>query len=158
MVGQILVFMAVAGWAAMAFAMWRIVRLFGGWSPAVANVERCDYTENQQWEDRWLFNSPMMTSRGFNWRDGEDERLIEEDIVYTLADGTQHRAIIERRVLRGWRPSTVYTVWVNDEDPSRVTVRGPLYWSMVMLTGIGVMGVSVWHILQHGGLAAVLAH
>ena len=150
--------MAAAGWAAMALALWRIARLLGGWSPAVAHVERSDYTENQQWEDRWLFNAPMMTSRGWNWRDGEDERLIEEDIVYTLADGTQHRAIIERRVARGWRPSTVYTVWVSNDDPNRVTVRGPLYWSMVACGGITLMGEAVYLILQHGGLVAVLAH
>ena len=115
------------------YCLWRAGRLFGGWRPAVANVLDSDYGEGQQSEDFWSFGFTAFTSRGWSWRDGEDGRLIEDRICFEDGDGNRHRATVQRRVRRGWRPSSVYTIWYDPENPARVTAFGPGHWLLLAL-------------------------
>ncbi len=149
--------LAVAGWVAMVLAAWRVMRMLSGWQPTVADVWKSDYTESDQWQDRWSLGNDMLTTRGFNWRDGEDERLITDEIVYTTSNGQQHRALVERQVWRGRRPDSVYTVWYDEADPDRVTPRGPGYWALVALAGAAVMVAAIYNLAMFGGLPAALA-
>ena len=153
---QVFLVAALVGWGLMVGALWRMVAMLGSWCPTVANVTKSDYTANQQWEDRWLGNS-MMTSRGFNWRDGEDTRLIGDEIVYTPADGRLRHGLVERWVWRGWQPSGVYTVWYDESDPDRVTARGPLHWFGLAIVGVMLLGISIQAIIRAGGVAVAIA-
>ena len=128
----------LVAWLLFVFCVWQAVRLLGGWKPASAQVWRSDYTEDQQREDFWCLGFTQFTSRGWNWRDGDDARLIEDEIVFTTDCGQQVRTLVERRVARGWRPSGVYTVWYDPADPCRVTVLGPLYW--MLMAALAVAG------------------
>ena len=125
------------------YCLWRAWGLLSGWRPAVANVVDSDYDSPQQKEDFWSFGFTALTSRGWNWRDGENARLIEDRIVFEDGNGTRHRATVKRRVRRGWRPSAVYTVWYDPEDPDRVTAFGPFYWLLMALV-CGIMLVTVF--------------
>lgn len=143
------------------FCLWQVLRLLGSWRPALARVWRSDYTDSQQREDFWSFGMTMFTSRGYNWRDGEDSRLIEDEIVFTGDDGRERRALVKRRVDRGWRPSQNYTVWYNPADPAQVTVLGPLYWSFLGVLSLVGVGVLVRVLLTLGPAAlgqAIFAH
>ena len=107
-----LILVALFGaWLFFAFSVWQVVRLLSGWKPAAAKVWHSDYSEAQQREDFWSFGMTAFTSRGWNWRDGEDQRYIEDEIVYTPQDGRERRSVVKRYVHRGWKPSNVYTVW-----------------------------------------------
>lgn len=83
------------------------------------------------------------TARGWRWRDGEHGRLIEDRIVFEDADGARHRATIDRRVRRGWKPCSVYTVWYDPAAPdARVTSFGPGHWALLALVwGVGLAGL-----------------
>jgi hypothetical protein len=113
---------------ALLYCGWRGVRLFLVWAPAAAVVVRSDYGELQQQDDFWSLGNPFGTLRGWNWRDGEHSRLIENLVEYRDADGTERRATIERRVRRGWRPSGVITIWYDPASPTRATAFGPGQW------------------------------
>jgi hypothetical protein len=113
------------------YCLWRAAHLVGSWRPAVASVTRSDYDAGQQSEDFWSFGFTLFTSRGWNWRDGKNGRLIEDDIQFEDGEGQPHRATIQRRVRRGWRPSSVYTVWYDPADPAKVTAFGPGYWILL---------------------------
>jgi len=127
---------------AMLYCCWRAVGLFGGWRAATAIVRDSDYSEREREDDFWHFGSPFGTIRGWNWRDGENARLITDRIEFTDAEGEQRRATVERRVRRGWRPSGAYTVWYDPADPARVTAFGPGYWLMIALAfGVALVGV-----------------
>jgi hypothetical protein len=115
------------------WCLWRAVRLLIGWRPATASVVNSDYGEGQQQEDFWVRNS-LMTTRGFSWRDGEDGRLIEDRIFFDDAAGMRHRVTVKRRVRRGWRPWSVYTIWYDPAAPGeRVTAFGPGHWLLLAL-------------------------
>lgn len=126
----------LCAWLFFVFSVWQVVRLLSGWRPAAAKVWRSDYTEAQQREDFWSAGMTAFTSRGWNWRDGEDQRHVEDEIVYTPHDGRERRTLVTRQVHRGWTPDSVYTVWYDAADPDRVTTNGPLHWALMAVLGI----------------------
>lgn len=146
---------AAGGWLVMLFALAQVIDLMTGWHACMAQVRASDYTEQQQWEDRWL--PRMASSRGFNWRDGEDERLIDETIAYTTLDGIEYVTTIERQVVAGWRPDSVYTIWYKDSDPERITLRGPLTWIAVMIAGVAMMATGLHKLAALGGMPVLIA-
>lgn len=127
---------------AMLYCCWRAVNLFAGWRAATAIVRDSDYSEREREDDFRHFGSPLGTIRGWNWRDGENARLISDRIEFTDAQGESRRATVERRVRRGGRPSGAYTVWYDPADPARVTAFGPGYWLIIALAfGVALVGV-----------------
>ena len=127
---------------AMLYCCWRAARLFGSRRPATATVRDSDYTEREREDDFWHFGFTPGTLRGWHWRDGEDARLIRDRIEFTDAAGESHRATVERRVRRGWRPSGAYTVWYDPADPARVTAFGPGHWLLIALAlAVALVGV-----------------
>jgi hypothetical protein len=129
------------------YCLWRAAHMLMTQRPAVANVMRSDYDQGQQLEDFWSFGFTAFTSRGWNWRDGEDGRLIEDQIMFEDGEGERHRATVQRRVRRGWRPDSVYTIWYDPNDPAKVTSFGPGHWlllaivwavALVSLFGVGL--------------------
>ncbi|MDB5699368.1 MAG: hypothetical protein JWN69_2172 [Alphaproteobacteria bacterium] len=118
---------------ALLYCGWRGVSLFLSWVPAAAVVVRSDYGELQQQDDFWSLGNPFGRLRGWNWRDGEHSRLIENLVEYRDLDGTEHRATIERRVRRGWRPAGVITIWYDPATPAKATAFGPGYWFALAL-------------------------
>lgn len=109
------------------YCLFRGLRMFGTMRPAAAMVWRSDYTESQRRDDFWSFGT-IGTQRGFNWQDGQNARLIEDEIRFTTADGRKHTALVQRRVRRGWTPSSNYVVWYDPANPARVTAMGPYAW------------------------------
>jgi hypothetical protein len=132
-VTDLLILAAPALMLALLYCLWRAGHLLAAWRPAVASVTGSDYDRAQQSEDFWCFGFTLFTSRGWNWRDGEHGRLIEDEISFDDRTGQSHRATVQRRVRRGWRPSSVYTIWYDPEDPARVTAFGPFHWLMLAL-------------------------
>ena len=128
------------------YCLWRAAHMLMTYRPAVANVTRSDYDQGQQSEDFWSFGFTAFTSRGWNWRDGEDDRLIEDEIFFEDGEGERHRATVQRRVRRGWRPYSVYTIWYDPADPARVTSFGPGYWLLLAF----VWGVSLASLFAFG--------
>jgi hypothetical protein len=131
-VKDVLILAAPALMLAMLYCCWRALNLFRTWTPAVATVWQSDYTDAERSDDFWHFGVTLGTLRGWNWRDGENGRLIEDEVMFTDAEGKSRRATVERRVRRGWRPSSVYTIWYDPADPNQVTAVGPGYWLMMM--------------------------
>ena len=154
---QLFLVFAVVGWALMVGALWRVAVMLAGWQSAAAVVMKSDYTESDQWQDRWSLGNTWLTSRGFNWLDGDESRRITDEIVYTPQDGRQRHALVTRQVVRGWMPSGAYVVWYDQSDPDRVTARGPLFWFMLALLGTGLLGVAVHALIRAGGLALAIA-
>lgn len=127
---------------AMLYCCWRAMTVLSTRRAAVAVVRDSDYGERERRDDFWHFGFTIGTLRGWNWRDGDDARLIRDDIEFTDARGATHRATVERRVRRGWRPSDAYVVWYDPADPARVTAFGPGYWLMIALTfAVSLAGV-----------------
>jgi hypothetical protein len=110
------------------YCCWRAFSLFRNWLPAAATVCQSDYSEFQQSDDFWHFGGTIGTARGFRWGDAEDSRLIEDAVMFDDADGKRQHARVKRQVHRGWRPSSVYTIWY-----------GPGHW---LLTA-GALGCSL---------------
>lgn len=154
---QICLLAAVLGWSLLVGALWRVAVMLAGWQSAAAVVMKSDYTESDQWQDRWSLGNTWLTSRGFSWWDDEDSRRVTDEIVYTSDDGRQHRALVARQVARGWMPSGAYVVWYDQSAPERVTVRGPFYWSGLALCGVAMLGVSIQALIRAGGLSVAIA-
>ena len=154
---QIILLAAIAIWLVMAGALLRAMWLFANWRPAIAQVRRSDYTEAQQWEDRWSLGNTWRTSRGFDWRDGDDMRYITDDVDFTDADGQRHCVQVRRHVVLGFSPSSVYTVWYDANDPGRVTAYGPLSLLFVAFVACGLLALTIRALLAAGGLAAAIA-
>lgn len=128
---------------AMLYCLGRAIRVARAWTPTVATVWKSGYGEADQQDDFWHFGFTLGTRRGWSWRDGENARLIKDEIVFTDAAGQRHRALVERRVRRGWRPNNVYTVWYQPGRPERVTTFGPGYW-LLMVAVFGCILVSLF--------------
>jgi len=141
-VKDVLILAAPALMLAMLYCSWRAFHLFRTWTPAAATVWQRDYTDAERSDDFWHFGFTIGTLRGWNWRDGDNARLIEDEVMFTDAEGRNRRVTVERRVRRGWRPSSVYTIWYDPADPNQATAFGPGYWLMmtavfaVMLVGV----------------------
>ena len=102
------------------YCLWRAGRLATAWRPAAATVWRGDYGELEQLEDFWI-KSDWLTSRGWNAREGEEQREVAELVIFEDAKGKRHRATVRRQVQQGWRPDSVYTIWYDPADPTRAT-------------------------------------
>lgn len=148
---------AIGAWLFFVYSVWQVMRLLGGWKPAVARVWRSDYTEDQQREDRWSLGFTMLTSRGYNWRDGDHGREIEDEILFTPDDGRERRALVTRQVHRGWKPSGHYTIWYDCADPDNVTAYGPWYWGLMAVLSV-VMLCVLGNTLARMGLPPMLAN
>ena len=109
------------------YFLWKALRMFRTWAPAAATVWRSDYSEIDRIDDAW-HSTPFGTARGWELGDSEDSRLINDLVLFTDADGHSIRTNIERRVARGWRPDSVFTIWYDPTDPHRATVHGPGSW------------------------------
>ena len=119
---------------------WRAARLFLAWNPAAATVWQSDYTDGQRQDDFWRGGPGVGSLRGWDGRDGEDSRLIEDEITFTDAGGERRRAVVERRVAAGWRPDSVFTIWYDPADPARrVTAFGPGHWLGLALLPAGAL-------------------
>ncbi|NKJ43219.1 MULTISPECIES: DUF3592 domain-containing protein [unclassified Novosphingobium] len=153
---DILIIAALACWLLFVFCVWQALRLLGTWQPAPAMVWRSDYTEGQQSEDFWSFGMTMFTSRGWNWRDGDDTRYIEDEIRFRDSDGIERRALVHRWVHRGWKPSGAYTVWYDPADPTRATVLGPFTWGAWAVLSLLLLCIAL-HAVKVVGLPPVLA-
>lgn len=156
----VLIILIVVGWFVMAYGLWRALRLLGGWRPAVANVWQSDYDEAERARDRASFSSMARTT---SWTNDDDDdvvsqRTITEAIVYTTADGEEHRGEVKRRVVRGSQPSTVYTVWYEEADPDNVTANGPWYWFMLVLGGAAMMAAGATILVRTGGAVTFTTH
>lgn len=152
---DVLVLAALVCWLLFVFCLWQALRLLGTWQPAPAMVWRSDYSEGQQSEDFWSFGMTMFTSRGWNWRDGEDTRYIEDEIRFRDRDGIERRALVHRWVHRGWKPAGAYTVWYDPADPSRATVLGPFTWAAWAVLLL-VLFFGALHMVQVVGLPPLL--
>jgi hypothetical protein len=87
------------------------------------------------------------TIRGWNWRDGEGKRWIEDEIVFETAEGRCQCAVVGRQVTRSWKPSSVFRVWYDRNDPARVTAYGPVYWSLMALLSLAALyAIFAWGI------------
>jgi hypothetical protein len=117
---------------AILYCGWRALRMFGAWRLAVATVWKSGYGEFDQQDDCWNFGFTLATRRVWTWRDGENARLIEDEVVFADAKGARHRARVERRVARGRRPSNIYTIWYDPARPEAATTFGPGYWLLLM--------------------------
>lgn len=118
---------------ALCFCGWQAALRLLVWVPATAQVARGGYSEVEQQDDFWHGGASLSTLRGYNIRDGEGSRLIEDEVVFTDGEGKQRRALVERRVTRGWRPDGLFTIWYLPADPARVTAFGPFHWALLAL-------------------------
>ena len=124
---------------AMLFCGWQAVQRLLVWVPTTAQVARSGYSALEQQDDFWHGGSTLSTLRGVNLRDGEGDRLIEDEVIFTDADGERRRALVERRVPRGWRPDGLFTIWYHPADPARVTAFGPFHWALLALLCAGAL-------------------
>lgn len=113
------------------YCLWRAVMLFRTWNPAAAIVWKSGYSELEREDDFWHFGATLGTIRGLNWRDGKNARWIEDEVQFTDAAGERRRAVVARRVSRGWRPDGVFTIWYDPAAPGCVTAFGPGHWVML---------------------------
>jgi hypothetical protein len=156
---QVFLFAALLGWATMVFGLWWVAVMLAGWQSAAATVTKSDYTDTDQWQDRWAHGNYRLMSGNSGLLDDEDSRLVHEDIAYTPADGRERHAMVTRRVARArWRggPAGAYVVWYDQANPDRVTPRGPFYWLWVAAVGGGVMACSVHAMIRLGGLVVAV--
>ncbi|MCH7628294.1 hypothetical protein [Novosphingobium sp.] len=127
------------------WCVWRACVLFGGWSPAVAQVTRGGYSADERLEDFLSMGRSIGTTRGWNWRDGEGKRWIEDEVAFETETGRTYHAVVGRQVTRAWKPSSVFRIWYDRADPSRVTAYGPWYWSLMAAMSLGfIAAICAW--------------
>ncbi|MCX7285252.1 MAG: hypothetical protein NTX28_14625 [Novosphingobium sp.] len=129
------------------WCLYRFVTLLTGWHVAVANVWRGGYSELERFDDFSRFGFTPGSLRGWNIRDDEGMRWIEDEVVFETAEGEKVRAIVGRQVRRSRRPDSVYRLWYDRADPRRVTVHGPGQWLLLafVLTTF-LAGIFAWGI------------
>ncbi len=106
------------------YCLYRAVTMFGGWRPTAAIVWSTDYTEDQQWDDRW----GLGLKRGWRFTDGDHQRLIEEVVHYQDDDGNRHSAELRRYVTQGRQPDGAHVIWYDTANPEKVSAFGPGRW------------------------------
>lgn len=127
------------------WCVWRASVLFAGWSPAVATVMRSGYSYDERRDDFFSMGLSVGTKRGWDWRDGEGKRWVEDEVAFETQAGRTCRAIVGRQVTRAWKPSGVFRIWYDREDPSRVTAYGPWYWSLMAVMSLAfVAAIALW--------------
>lgn len=129
------------------WCLWRAAMLLTGWQVAVAHVWRGGYSDLERLDDFAHMQQSIGTLRGFDIRDGEGKRWIEDEVVFETPAGERIHAIVGRQVQRSWKPSGVFRVWYERADPQRVTAYGPGYWSlMALLTLAALFATFAWGI------------
>ena len=122
------------------YCLYRAATLLAAWRPAAAVVWSNDYSEAQQFDDRW----GLGLKRGWHpFTDGNNSRLIGETVHYQDEHGERHVAEIKRRVRRGWRPDGAHVIWYDTANPDNATAFGPGHWLMSALT-CGVLLVTLF--------------
>lgn len=131
----------------LCWCLYRGVTLLTGWQVAVAHVWRGGYSDLERLDDFVHMQQSIGTLRGFDIRDGEGKRWIEDEVVFETAEGTRVHAMVGRQVQRSWKPSSVVRIWYCREDPQRVTAYGPGYWfAMALLTLAALYATFAWGI------------
>ena len=136
---------------ALLYCGWRAQHIFRRWCPAAATVWRSDYSELEQFSDRW---TPRQADPdgGLGWSARSDTRAVNEVVVFTDADGNRRRASVERYVARGWRPDGVFTIWYDPADPQRVTAFGPAGW---LGSALAMAAALAWLFLSGGSVTGL---
>lgn len=131
----------------LCWCLYRAATLLSGWQVAVAHVWKGGYSDLERFDDFVHLQQSLGTLRGWNWRDGEGKRWIEDEVVFETPDGQRVHAMVGRQVQRSWRPSGVFRVWYDRNDLQRVTAYGPGYWLlMAALTLAALVFVFAWGI------------
>lgn len=131
----------------LCWCLYRGVKLLTGWQVAVAHVWRGGYSDLERLDDFVHMQQSIGTLRGFDIRDGEGKRWIEDEVVFETADGTRVHAMVGRQVQRSWKPSSVFRIWYRRDDPQHVTAYGPGYWFlMALLTLAALYATFAWGI------------
>lgn len=131
----------------LCWCLYRCVTLLTGWQVAVAHVWRGGYSDLERLDDFVHMQQSIGTLRGFDIRDGEGKRWIEDEVVFETAEGTRVHAMVGRQVQRSWKPSSVFRIWYRRDDPQHVTAYGPGYWfAMALLTLAALYATFAWGI------------
>lgn len=131
----------------LCWCLYRGVTLLTGSQVAVAHVWRGGYSDLERLDDFVHLQQSIGTLRGFDIRDGEGKRWIEDEVVFETADGTRVHAMVGRQVQRSWKPSSVFRIWYRRDDPQHVTAYGPGYWFlMALLTLTALYATFAWGI------------
>ncbi|MFY8195946.1 hypothetical protein [Novosphingobium sp. B1] len=131
----------------LCWCLYRSATLLRGWQVAVAHVWRGGYSDLERLDDLAHMQQSIGTLRGFDIRDGEGKRWIEDEVVFETPEGQRIHALVGRQVQRSWRPSGVFRVWYDRTDPQRVTAYGPGYWFMMALLTVAALAfVFAWGI------------
>ncbi|NLR41373.1 hypothetical protein [Novosphingobium sp. ERW19] len=131
----------------LCWCLYRGVTLLTGWQVAVAHVWRGGYSDLERLDDFVHMQQFIGTLRGFDIRDGEGKRWIEDEVVFETADGTRVHAMVGRQVQRSRKPSSVFRIWYRRDDPQHVTAYGPGYWFlMALLTLAALYATFAWGI------------
>ena len=129
------------------WCLWRAATIFTGWQLAVAQVWRGGYSDLERLDDFAHMQQSIGTLRGFDIRDGDGKRWIEDEVVFETTEGERIHAMVGRQVQRSWKPSGVFCVWYDRNNPQRVTAYGPGYWSlMALLTLAALFATFAWGI------------
>ncbi|MCW1382091.1 hypothetical protein OLX02_04585 [Novosphingobium sp. KCTC 2891] len=145
---EVLLMLGVAGLAlGTCWCLYRATVLFAGWQRAVAHVTRGGYSDTERLDDFFHLQQSFGTIRGWNWRDGEGKRWIEDEVLFETAEGHTQRAIVGRQVTRSWKPSSVFAIWYDRANPARVTAYGAYYWTAMAVLSLALLyAVFAWGI------------
>lgn len=131
----------------LCWCLYRFVTLLSGWQVAIAQVWRGGYSDLERFDDFFFSDSSFGTLRGFDFRDGEGSRWVEDEVVFKTPDGTPIHAMVGRHVQRSWKPTSVFRIWYDRNDPQRVTAYGPAYWLFTaLLTFAALAFIFIWGI------------
>lgn len=123
----------------LCWCLYRTITLLLGWQVAVAHVRRGGYSDLERLDDLVHMQQSIGTLRGFDIRDGEGKRWIEDEVVFQTPEGARIHAMVGRQVQRSWKPASVFRIWYRRDDPQRVTAYGPGYWFLMALLTLAVL-------------------
>lgn len=123
----------------LCWCLYRTITLLLGWQVALAHVWRGGYSDLERLDDLVHMQQSIGTLRGFDIRDGEGKRWIEDEVVFQTPEGARIHAMVGRQVQRSWKPASVFRIWYRRDDPQRVTAYGPGYWFLMALLTLAVL-------------------
>ena len=131
----------------LCWCLYRFASLLSGWQVSVAHVWRGGYSDLERLDDFVHMQQSIGTLRGFDIRDGEGKRWIEDEVVFETTEGERIHTMVGRQVQRSWKPTSVFRIWYDRADPQRVTAYGPGYWfAMAILTAAALYATFAWGI------------
>ncbi|MBB4615725.1 hypothetical protein [Novosphingobium taihuense] len=131
----------------LCWCLYRCATLLSGWQVAVAHVWRGGYSDLERLDDFFHPDMSIGTLRGFDIRDGEGSRWIEDEVVFETPDGQRIHAMVGRQVQRSWKPTGVFRIWYDRADPQRVTAYGPGYWLFTAMLAFAALAfIFIWGI------------